>query len=234
MEKALISVVTVCFNAEKEIENTIRSVINQNYSNIEYIIIDGGSVDGTVDLIEKYADKITYWVSEPDKGIYDAMNKGIKIASGEWIIFMNSGDLFVDENVLNNIFTTSIKEHVNFVYGNTLLNYNGRHKLSSPNPVSYLKKGMAFCHQSVFVRTKCMLEFNVKYKIAADFDFFYNAYKKYGEISFQYVNIPISIYEAFYGVSTNKVERYKEYLQIRKDRLGIIKLFVYRYFIARR
>ena len=98
MNNPLISVVTVSYNAVTTIEKTILSVINQNYSNIEYIVIDGGSIDGTVDIIKKYADKITYWVSEPDKGIYDAMNKGIIVATGEWINFMNTGDTFYNEN----------------------------------------------------------------------------------------------------------------------------------------
>ena len=81
----LISVVTVSYNAVLTIEQTILSVINQTYPHIEYIIIDGGSTDGTVDIIKKYANRIAYWVSEPDKGIYDAMNKGVVVATGEWI-----------------------------------------------------------------------------------------------------------------------------------------------------
>ncbi len=88
MNNPLISVVTVSYNAVTTIEQTILSVINQTYSNIEYIIIDGGSTDGTVDIIRKYADRIAYWVSEPDKGIYDAMNKGTKKANGEYISFL--------------------------------------------------------------------------------------------------------------------------------------------------
>lgn len=86
-----ISVVTVCYNAADTIEKTMLSVLNQTHHDIEYIIIDGGSTDGTVEIIRKYADRIAYWVSEPDKGIYDAMNKGIKVATGEWINFMNAG-----------------------------------------------------------------------------------------------------------------------------------------------
>ena len=103
-DKPLISIITVVFNGEKYLEETIQSVINQTYSNVEYIIIDGGSSDGTLDIIKKYEERIDYWVSEKDKGIYDAMNKGIDVASGEWINFMNAGDGFYADDVLDKIF----------------------------------------------------------------------------------------------------------------------------------
>lgn len=115
-ERNKISIITISFNAIEGIERTICSVINQTYTNIEYIIIDGGSTDGTVDIIKKYENKITKWISEPDKGIYDAMNKGIKMASGEWINFMNAGDRFANKTVLAEIFKTDYPDNVKFLY----------------------------------------------------------------------------------------------------------------------
>ncbi|MBV4191775.1 glycosyltransferase, partial [Bacteroides fragilis] len=99
-DKPLITVITVCYNAISDIEKTILSVIHQLYSNIEYVIIDGGSVDGTIEIIEKYHDKISYWISESDKGIYDAMNKGVDKATGEWVCFMNAGDTFYSPDTI--------------------------------------------------------------------------------------------------------------------------------------
>ncbi|MCX8533633.1 glycosyltransferase family 2 protein [Chryseobacterium luquanense] len=96
-----ISVITISYNNKKGLEKTLKNVISQSFSDFEYIIIDGGSQDGTKDILEKYSDNITYWVSEPDKGIYNAMNKGITAAKGEYLIFINSGDHFYDENSLS-------------------------------------------------------------------------------------------------------------------------------------
>ena len=103
MNNPKISVITVCFNAVETIEETILSVINQTYSNIEYIIIDGASTDGTVDIVNKYRDKIACFVSEPDKGIYDAMNKAVKVAKGDWLFFINSDDVFINNECLQNV-----------------------------------------------------------------------------------------------------------------------------------
>ena len=98
--KPLITVITVVYNGEAYLEKTILSVINQTYESVEYIIIDGGSTDGTIDIIKKYKSKINYWINEAYNGIYDAMNKGIKLATGDWINFMNAGDLFYNLSVL--------------------------------------------------------------------------------------------------------------------------------------
>ena len=101
--KPLISIVTVCFNSENTIKDTIDSVLNQTYGNIEYIIIDGGSIDGTVEFVQSYGDKIARFVSEPDKGIYDAMNKGIALATGDIIGILNSDDFYIDELVIEKV-----------------------------------------------------------------------------------------------------------------------------------
>lgn len=118
-----ISVITVCYNAVSSLEKTILSVLNQTYSNIEYIIIDGGSTDGSVDIIKKYIDRLAYWVSEPDNGVYDAMNKGVCAASGDWVNFMNAGDSFYCNETISTLFAESIDKTVVCIFGNTIFHY---------------------------------------------------------------------------------------------------------------
>jgi len=115
----LVSIITVVYNAKDSIEETILSVINQGFNNFEYIIIDGGSTDGTVNVIKKYQNKINYWLSESDKGIYDAMNKGILAATGEWINFMNSGDTFVSQDTISNVFIDKDYTEADVIFGNS-------------------------------------------------------------------------------------------------------------------
>jgi hypothetical protein len=118
VDRSLISVITVVFNGEKNLEQTIQSVINQDCQNFEYIIIDGGSSDGTTDIIKKYEDRIDYWKSEKDMGLYDAMNQGIDLAAGQWLNFMNCGDFFYTHQSLSGI---PLKANVDFYYSDTIL-----------------------------------------------------------------------------------------------------------------
>lgn len=111
-----ISIITVCYNAECEIEDTILSVLEQTFTDYEYIIVDGGSKDDTMKIVTKYKDGITHIISEPDQGIYDAMNKGVKLASGEWLNMMNAGDKYVDENVLENVFKNHVPDSIQVLY----------------------------------------------------------------------------------------------------------------------
>ena len=216
-KKPLITVVTVCYNAVNELEKTMLSVLNQTYDNIEYIVIDGGSKDGTVDIIKKYADRLAYWVSEPDKGIYDAMNKGVKAATGEWINFMNAGDFFVDENVISNMFNQSIDTSVGFVFGDTIFAYKTYNELFSyrEKKNNIYSQVMPACHQSIFCKTIYIKQslFDLKYRIAADFNFFYCLWKKH--IPYQYKNVTVAVYEASDGLSSrNTIRTKREIMQI--------------------
>jgi len=190
--KPLISIITVIYNGEEYLEQTIQSVLGQTYENVEYIVIDGGSTDGTIDIIKKYEDKIDYWVSEQDEGIYDAMNKGIDVATGAWINFMNAGDTFYDCNTLGNVFEGNDFERVDVIYGDVrhiCENYSFFKKSVSIKNVEYKNP---FCHQSSFVSSqyhkKC--KFSLNYKLIADYVFFYEAYKK--KKNFKQVNMIIS------------------------------------------
>lgn len=222
----LVTIVTVVYNNVTEIEETILSVLEQTYSNIEYIIIDGGSTDGTINCIKKYSSQISYWISEPDKGVYDAMNKGISKAVGEWINFMNSGDVFFSRNTLSN-FLNYANEDVDVVFGDTLI------KRKKHQQIKYAElKGNDFpglCHQSVFVRTNLMKQykFELKYKIAADFNFLYKLFVE--GYKFLYIPLVISVYDVSHGLSAdNRAKLYLECCAIKKEKKNFRKLLIYR------
>ena len=220
-----ISVITISYNAEKFIDKTIQSVINQTYPEIEYILIDGASSDETIQIIEKYNSKITFFISEPDKGLYHAMNKGIKHASGDYIIFMNSGDIFDNINILSDIFSNYINSDV--IYGDT--NYIIKDKLVfvKASKLNRIWFRLPFCHQSVFVKTSVMKKyfFDLKYEIIADFNFFHNLYKK--KYSFYYVEKAISICNTD-GISNNSNNQTKISLE-RKKIIGFYFNLYYKY-----
>ena len=200
----LVTVVTVCYNASALIESTIHSVLNQTYPNIEYIIIAGGSTDGTLNIIKKYQNRLSYWISERDNGIYDAMNKGIAVAHGQWINFMNAGDSFCDENVIENLFTHQISSKVRVFYGDTVcLLSDNRQSPVKALPVNQIKFGMIFCHQSVFVSlvNKEEVYFDTRYKLSADYNQVYSFFHKYGLECLCYKELPISLYEFENGLS---------------------------------
>lgn len=217
MTNSLISVITVVFNGGKSIENTILSVINQTYENIEYIIIDGGSTDNTIDIIKKYDTKISYWISESDKGIYDAKIKGLLKSTGSWINFMNSGDSFVANDTVEKI-SAFLKDEFNIVYGDCLLKYNDT-KVSiykKSDEFEKIKYHIPFCYQSAFVRTSLIMEykFDLKYSYAGDYNFFCHAYKNKKTNALR-VPIPVSLYD-MHGVS-NSLTSLKEYYNISQE-----------------
>jgi len=215
-ELPLITVITVVLNGEKYLEETIQSVLNQTYDNVEYIIIDGGSTDGTLDIIKQYEHAIDYWVSEKDRGIYDAMNKGIDVASGEWINFMNAGDGFYDNEILS-IVHKHIDDIHGVIYGDTLVLYNKFQRIYKALPLEDINYGMVFSHQSSFVRTELYKakNFSLNYRFAADYDFFYFLYKK--KYNFFYIPKILS-YMRSAGVSdVNRLAVIAEYESIAKQ-----------------
>ena len=232
-----ISVITVCYNAVETIEKTMLSVLNQTYPSIEYIIIDGGSTDGTVDIIKKYADKLAYWISEPDKGIYDAMNKGIEKCTGEWVNFMNAGDKFVDNDIINKIGFEILPNHILYVYGDNLnLQENGCQTYKKSYPLSKISRGIICCHQSTFISTKFkdFIYFNTNYKISADYYQQLFIYKRFTGKSFYHLPFPISIYENEKGISSRaKLLLREEYMKIhlKNGYLSSIPYDLYHYMI---
>jgi hypothetical protein len=162
----LITVITVVYNGAKYLEDTIKSVINQTYPNVEYIIIDGGSTDGTIDIIKNYEDYIDYWISEPDKGIYDAMNKGIKVASGHGILFLNSGDKLLTNRCFNNI---KIPGFLYCKYEIKLGKVRINRTIKKPK---FYKISLPVPHQAIIFDARKKLLYDTSYKLAADYDYF--------------------------------------------------------------
>lgn len=187
-----ISVVTICYNAEEVIASTILSVINQTYKDIEYIIIDGDSKDSTMSIVNSYKDRIDVIVSEPDGGIYDAMNKGLKVATGDWIIFMNSGDSFYSESVVERIVPLINKDSV-VVHGDIMVvgKYFKYHV--KPCSVERMKYRMAVKHQASFIKTDFHKQhpYDTSFRSSGDYDFFYKAYYNHS-VKFQYLPICVA------------------------------------------
>ncbi len=186
----VVSVITVVYNSLSLIEKTITSIIEQTYPNIEFIVIDGGSSDGTVELIRLYEKKISYWISEPDRGIYDAMNKGLAAATGDYIWFINAGDRIYSPETTEKIFGTTENPHgieaLPFIYyGDTMIvdaEYRevGLRRLRPPEILTWksFKKGMLVCHQAIIVSRRISEPFDPQYKHSADFDWVVRALKK--------------------------------------------------------
>lgn len=168
-----LSIVTINKDNAEGLEKTIKSIINQSYSDFEYIIIDGASKDSSVDVIKNHENKITYWISEPDNGIYNAMNKGIKVAQGEYVIFMNSGDIFIDNNVLSNVFFE--ERRADILAGYVVFNKKKKRQETLPDNITffYFMKSMVW-HQSTFTKRTLFEElggYDEDLKISSDWKF---------------------------------------------------------------
>ena len=222
-----ISIITVNLNNKAGLQKTIESVVGQTFTDKEYIIIDGGSNDGSLDVIKEYAAKITYWISKPDGGIFDAMNKGIDLACGEWIIFMNSADKFHDNRTLDLIFNTNKYENIDVIYGNTL--YKDTDKvLIAPGEI---KKRYFFnstlCHQSIFTNRMSFKKagnYKLEYKYLSDREWLLHA--KILKLNFQFLNETISEWDPEGFCKNNPEAVSSEVNMMRKSHFSIFEIIV--------
>jgi glycosyltransferase involved in cell wall biosynthesis len=176
-----VSIITVTYNCESLVGETLLSCINQTYENKEIIVIDGKSTDGTLSRVKKYESRLGVIISEKDNGIFDAMNKGISLASGEWIIFMNSGDSFVSDTTLSELKELLQNSACGVIYAPHILRYNNHERLINDIPFFEQKKlyrTMGFSHQSCLVRTSLASKygFSPDFKLSADYKIIWSIY----------------------------------------------------------
>ena len=221
MKEPLVSIITVCRNANQALCQTARSVLDQKDCPIEYIIVDGASTDGTMDTLRQLERECAErgiamrWVSEPDRGIYDAMNKGCRMACGQWLNFMNAGDTFVSPETISRMGLEDVGQEIDIVYGNVNKVMAFGTIETRPAPLNLLERKMALCHQAAFVRSALVIDhpYDLRYPVAADYEFFYWAYKR-GK-RFLWVDKTVANFESEGGFSQqNRLRMNREFARI--------------------
>ena len=223
----MVSIITVSYNAAGCIGQTIESVHAQNYWDYEYIFVDGKSQDGTMEIIEACRETLTNEgisctvISEKDSGIYDAMNKGLSLVRGQWVLMLNAGDCLADAHVLSSIFSGS-RPDGDILYGDVILREKDLYKYSPALPAQTLLRDMPFCHQSVFVRRNVAVacRFDTRYRLAADYDQLLRCYLD--RKKFVYLPQPVSIYDVS-GVSEKNFLATLKEQKAARSRLGLPK-----------
>ena len=213
-----VTIITVSFNARSTIEDTILSVLGQTYANLEYIIVDGGSTDGTLEIIEKYKDRITKFISEPDKGIADGFNKGIAMATGDWIGMINADDWYTANAVELMMSNGTAGDDVRC--GNIMLVGDNGFERIKKSKVSWLNFGMYIMHPTCFIKKEVYQrvgKYDIRLKIAMDFDMFLRIKSKGFKI--KYIDELIA-YMRTAGVSSDVVKMHKEELAVMHSNLG--------------
>lgn len=223
-----VSIITVNLNDREGLLKTIKSVVSQTYSDKEYIIVDGGSRDGSLEVIQKFESQINRWVSESDNGIYDAMNKGIKMTDGDWIIFMNSGDSFIDEKVIDRVFFNRSSNSGDIIHGNIVYKDSGR-ILQTPSRVNKrFFYNDTLCHQSIFTNRKVFQnlgEYSMEYLLIADREWLLRALKS-GMI-FIPVNVNICEWDPSGVCISNPRKYYAEINHLRQTHFSLAERFLF-------
>ncbi|MGF1923394.1 MAG: glycosyltransferase family 2 protein [Bacteroidia bacterium] len=235
MTNPKLSIVTIVYNNAAGIERTMLSVLNQTYTNIEYIIIDGASTDGTKEIVQKYGERLTKFISEPDKGLYDAMNKGLALATGDYVLFMNSGDEIYATETVAEVFASAPSADI--YYGETEMfdeNWKslGQRRHRAPEHFDWhsFKFGMNVSHQAIYIKRSLTEPFDLRYKYSSDIDWILKAAKKSSNI------VNTHLYVAKYligGVSKQKhLASLKERFKILSHYYGFIPNLINHLFIA--
>ncbi len=227
MSKPVLSIITVCFQASEAVRATLNNVLLQSYLSFEYLVVDGGSSDDTEELLSRYqtlfSDRgiLFRFVSEPDRGIYDAMNKGVKMARGKWLLFLNAGDLLCAADTLEQAFRHHIDAQI--LYGDTLGVYQGNTRHYPALPLNHITYEMPFCHQSAFIRRELLTAspYDITYRVCADHHFFLSMYLQ--KKKFAYCPLLISVYEIAGYSDQNKLHSHREKHRMQKE-LGIFHL----------
>ncbi|WAC11918.1 glycosyltransferase family 2 protein [Dyadobacter pollutisoli] len=223
-----LSIITVVRNGANSIEGTIKSILAQTYKNIEYIIIDGKSTDGTLAIIEQYQHQLAYWVSEPDRGIYDAMNKGIRVATGDWLLFINSDDFLTENTIIQQVVPYLINCESEVAYGKVEFIYSSGKEVSYGLDWKIIKDkfiniSMRIPHQATFHSKALFIkeQYDISYKVLGDYDLLLGYLKTQDAIF-----IPLTIAKMYEGGISNQISKYTLLKETRKAQ---IKHKIYKY-----
>jgi hypothetical protein len=234
-----ISIITVTHNAVHTLQATLDSVRAQDYPDIEHIVIDGGSTDGTIDIIRRNPDRFAYWTSEPDGGIYEAMNKGLAKATGDWVLFLNADDTLHDAHAVSRVFAAAGRPWAGklVIYGDSVMHVDAANtRLRRSKPLRTIRFKMPFTHQGVFVSAGLLRErpFDTRYRLACDYDFFRDVYARHGAGAFFDSGVCINYFHVG-GASYRRLAlKHREFLDIiRRHERGVARAFYVASYVVR-
>ncbi|WP_462319294.1 glycosyltransferase family 2 protein [Marinilabilia sp.] len=235
MDYPKISIITVVFNDARNLASTIQSVRKLTYPNVEYIVVDGGSADGSVEIIKENAEFISQWISEPDRGLYDAMNKGLDMATGDYLWFVNAGDEPGASGILERVFNSGNRADI--YYGNTMLiDDDGREiglrRLSPPEKLNWrhFRHGMMVSHQSFIPSRKVIKKYDLRFKFSADYDWCLYALKMASDI--RNTHMVLSHFREGGLTKQNIIPGLKERFRIMVENFGLISTLAAHFVIA--
>lgn len=217
-----VSIVTVNYNSGPLLRRTLDSFRRQRYAAMEVIVVDGRSTDDATDVIRDHSDVVSRWVSEADEGIYDAMNKGVRMATGEWVIFINAGDTLCAGDTLAQVFSHDVSE-ADIVYGDVVKDGN----VKQAPPTYRLYHRMLFCHQSVFCRRRLLTDtpFDTSHKLSADHKFFVSQWQRGAR--FLHVDEPIAVFDTTGVSNRRRSQGLRDNMRVMHETLGFPRCLPY-------